>query len=250
VVGEHVVEFEPFVDLDVPLCAPLPDRTTLHIAGVDDIDVAMFPGEVEFPTAGCGETPLPQGVTLVNDGAGAVAFEIVQVGGAPGFDVTPASGTLAGGASLNVTIEAPAMPTDYGQEYAVLSSVAGRGYADGPAASYEVTIAGQAFPLSVRTTAGGDWRQIVDGAAVADSPDPGTTLHMVEIWYPTWQPANVLVVDPDATAPCEVENTDFGDTTRLEFACPSAGGGSYQVSLTGTPGRPVCQAVGVVVTGP
>jgi hypothetical protein len=95
--------------------------------------VAVTPGTLDFKSVSCGQTAPPQTATITNTGTASFIFQAAMVGGATSpFTVSPATGPVAAGASVTVTITPNAIPAvasvaanAFGDVLQITSNVAG-----------------------------------------------------------------------------------------------------------------------------
>lgn len=103
------------------LCQPLPSAVTLTGNGTNGA-LTLGSASVSFPTQNCGAAASSKLLNLKNTGTAPFNWN-ASVLGSTGFTVTPASGSIAVGANVDVTVKSPAFSNTFGSIAAVTDTL-------------------------------------------------------------------------------------------------------------------------------
>lgn len=107
--SEGVKTFESAITVVGPVCGAAPKKLKLEGTGVVK-PVTVGPSPLDFGTVDCGTQALSKKVTITNDNAFSISWTAALTQGASSpFTVTPVSGAVAPGATLDVTVAPKSM---------------------------------------------------------------------------------------------------------------------------------------------
>ncbi|MBX3230627.1 MAG: choice-of-anchor D domain-containing protein [Labilithrix sp.] len=229
-----------------PLCAPLASGNLTFLAqGTGALSMDVYPREIDFGEVDCGTTPSPRGFVIKNTGTAPLPFTVEAAESGSWLTPSPASGTIAVGASQTITLSSAPVPRAYFGEARV-------DFRRTHAELLYVHSGNMTHSVATRTTATG----VVYGgiATLAPRTQAGTVdLRYWSALAPNGGFTFPATIDPSCTRLEDhpVPDASFpSDRARHHVVCPSGTASMLSVSAQVVPGRAACSPTGVVFTYP